>query len=55
MTPEGKYSEAVEQVRQAETIILGNAEILLRFETLSQEGKQRLEEIKRQFGGLTDY
>jgi len=49
MNPDKKnYSEIVEQVKQAETIILGNAEIVLAHETLSEEGRERLEEIKRQ-------
>jgi len=43
-----KYSKIVEQCKQAETIILGNAELVLAHETLSQEGREELEEIKRQ-------
>ena len=43
-----KYNEVVEQCKQAETIILGNAELVLAHQTLSEEGKERLEEIKKQ-------
>jgi len=43
-----KYNEIVEQCKQAETIILLNADLLLTDETLSQEEKERLKQIKKQ-------
>lgn len=46
--PRNKYNEIVEQCKQAETIILLNADLLLTHETLSQEGKELLETIKKQ-------
>ena len=36
--PENKFNKIVDEVKQAETIILGNAELVLAHETLSQEG-----------------
>jgi len=47
--PKGKYSGVVQKVKQALTIILGNAELLLRQEEgLSEEGRKKLEEVKKQ-------
>lgn len=47
--PKGKYSGVVQEVKQALTIILGEAELLLRQEEgLSQEGRKKLEGIKAQ-------
>jgi len=43
-----KYDEIVEQCKQAETIILLNTDLLLTHETLSQEEKERLKQIKEQ-------
>ena len=41
-----KYSKIVEQCKQAETIILGNAELLLRQEqNISEESIEKLSEI----------
>lgn len=42
------YSEIVEQCRQALTVIILNADIVLAHQTLSQEGEKSLQEIKSQ-------
>jgi len=47
-TPTNKYNEICEQVKQAETIILLSADIILAEETLSQQGKELIETIKKQ-------
>lgn len=46
--PRNKYNEITEQCKQAETIILLNADLLLTHETLTQEGKELLDTIKKQ-------
>lgn len=46
--PKNKNSEIVAEVKNALAIVLGEAELTLRFETLSQEGKERQETIKAQ-------
>lgn len=43
-----KYSEIVEQCKQAETIIILNADLVLTRKTLSNEDKKRLARIKSQ-------
>ncbi len=45
-TPTNKYSEIVEQVKQAECIILLNLDLVLAQEILSQQGKELIETIK---------
>lgn len=47
-TPGNKYSEFAEQCKQAETIIILNADLLLTYETLSQKGKELVDTIKKQ-------
>ena len=46
--PRNKYNEIVEQCKQAETIIILSADLVLTHETLSQEGKGLLDTIKKQ-------
>lgn len=48
MTPEGKYSEIIEQCKQALTVIILSADIIRTRESLSPEGAKCLEEIKTQ-------
>ncbi|MBA7602178.1 hypothetical protein ES703_09264 [subsurface metagenome] len=47
-TPTNKYSEIVEQCKQALTVIILSADIIRTRETLSPEGKKCLEEIRSQ-------
>ncbi len=47
-TPTNKYSEIVEQCKQALTVIILNADIIGTGEGLSPEGKDCLKEIKGQ-------
>lgn len=47
-TPRNKYSEIVEQCKQALTVIVLSADIIRTRETLSSEGKKCLQEIKDQ-------
>jgi serine phosphatase RsbU (regulator of sigma subunit) len=47
-TPTNKYSEIVEQCKQAETIIILSADLILAEQTLSQKAKELLETIKKQ-------
>jgi hypothetical protein len=47
-TSTDKYSEFAEQVKQAETIIILSADIILAEETLSQKSKEILRTIKKQ-------
>jgi hypothetical protein len=47
-TPTNKYSEIVEQCKQALTIIILSADIIRTRETLSPEGEKCLKEIKEQ-------
>ncbi len=47
-TPTNKYSEIIEQVKQAETIIILSADLVLAEQTLSQKAKELLETIKKQ-------
>lgn len=46
--PRKKYSEIVEQCKQALTVIILSADIIRTRETLSPEGKKCLEEIRSQ-------
>ncbi|MBA7701178.1 hypothetical protein ES703_109911 [subsurface metagenome] len=47
-TPGNKYSEIVEQCKQALTVIILSADIIGAGEGLSPEGKESLQEIKDQ-------
>ncbi len=47
-TPTNKYSEIVEQCKQALMILLLNADLIGTGEALSPEGKKRLQQIKNQ-------
>ena len=47
-TPTNKYSEIVEQCKQALTVIILSADIIRTHEALSPEGEKRLKEIKAQ-------
>ncbi len=47
-TPTNKYNEICEQCKQAETIILLSADLVLAEETLSQKGKEIVNTIKKQ-------
>ncbi|MBA7609100.1 hypothetical protein ES703_16287 [subsurface metagenome] len=47
-TPTNKYSEIVEQSKQALTVIILSADIIRTRETLSLEGKECLQEITSQ-------
>ena len=47
-TPTNKYSEIVEQCKQALTVIILSADIIRTHETLSPEGKECLQKIKDQ-------
>jgi len=47
-TPRNKYSEIVEQCKQALTVIILNADIIRTHESLSLEGKKCLKEIRTQ-------
>jgi len=42
------YDKIIEQVKQAETIIILNADLVLAEEILSQQGKELIETIKKQ-------
>ena len=46
--PRKKYSEIVEQCKQALTVIIISADIIRTRETLSPEGKECLEKIRSQ-------
>ena len=46
--PSNKYSEIVEQIKQALTVIILSTDIIRTHETLSPEGKKCLREIKGQ-------
>ena len=46
--PRKKYSEIVEQCKQALTVIILSTDIIRTRETLSPEGKECLQEIKEQ-------
>ncbi|MBA7529292.1 hypothetical protein ES705_21488 [subsurface metagenome] len=46
--PRKKYSEIVEQCKQALTVIILSADIIRTRETLSSEGKECLQEITSQ-------
>jgi len=46
--PRKKYSEIVEQCKQALTVIILSADIIRTREILSSEGKKCLEEIRNQ-------
>ncbi|MQY58750.1 MAG: hypothetical protein GH144_03970 [Clostridia bacterium] len=46
--PRNKYSEIVEQCKQALTVIILSTDIIRTRETLSPEGKKCLQEIKSQ-------
>jgi len=46
--PGNKYSEIVEQCKQALTVIILSTDIIRTHETLSPEGKKCLHEIKEQ-------
>ncbi|GAI72815.1 unnamed protein product [marine sediment metagenome] len=46
--PKEKYSEIVEQCKQALTVIILSADIIRTRETLSLEGEKCLQEIKTQ-------
>ncbi len=46
--PRKKYSEVVEQCNQALTVIILNTDLIRTCESLSPQGKKRLEEIKEQ-------
>lgn len=46
--PRKKYSEIVEQCKQALTVIIIGADIIRTRETLSREGKKCLQQIKDQ-------
>jgi len=46
--PEDKYSEIVEQCKQALTVIIVSADIIRTRESLSPEGKKCLQEIRSQ-------
>ena len=47
-TPGNKYSEIVEQCKQALTVIILSADIIRTHEALSPEGKECLQAIKDQ-------
>jgi hypothetical protein len=47
-TPGNKYSEVVEQCKQALTVIILGTDIIRTRETLSSEGEKYLEEIRTQ-------
>ena len=47
-TPTNKYSEIVEQCKQALTVIILSADIIRTHETLNSEGKKCLQEITGQ-------
>jgi hypothetical protein len=47
-TPTNKYSEIVEQCKQALTVIILSADIIGTGEDLSPEGKESLQKIKDQ-------
>jgi len=47
-TPTNKYSKFAEQCKQAETIIILSADLVLAEETLSQKGKEIVNTIKKQ-------
>lgn len=46
--PRNNYNKIIEQIKQAETICILNADLVLTQETLSQQGKKSLETIKKQ-------
>jgi len=46
--PEGEYAEIVRKVKNGLAVIVGEANFLLKRETLTEQGENQLEDIKKQ-------
>lgn len=51
---EGEYSKIVRKVKNALAVILAEANFLLRTKTLTEQGENHLEEIKKQVSRIED-
>ncbi len=52
--PEGEYAEIVRKVKNGLAVIVGEANFLLKTETLTEQGKNQLQDIKKQVSRIDE-
>ena len=52
--PEGEYTEIVRKVKNGLAVIVGEANFLLKRETLTEQGENQLEDIKKQVSRIDE-
>ncbi len=52
--PQGEYAEIVRKVKNGLAVIVGEANFLLKTETLTKHGNSHLEEIKKQVSRIDE-